>query len=113
MINLGVKKVHCSDISDKLLRIGNNKGFINEFSAQNAESLKFLDNSFDYVLCKEAFHHFPRPFIALHEMFRVSQKGVVLIEPRDDLIDKSFFYIISKLIKLIYKKTFLLIILKK
>ena len=31
LINLGVKKVHYSDISDKLLRIVNNKGFIKEF----------------------------------------------------------------------------------
>jgi len=36
------------------------------------------------VLVKEAFHHFPRPWIALHEAFRVCRKAVILIEPNDD-----------------------------
>jgi len=39
------------------------------------------------VLCKEAFHHFPRPMVALYEMLRVARKAVVLIEPQDPLID--------------------------
>ena len=77
-------KAHASDISDKLLKIGNEAGFINSFSEENAEQLSFSDNSFDYVLIKEAFHHFPRPWIALYEAFRVCKKGVILIEPRDD-----------------------------
>ena len=75
---------HASDISDKLLKIGNEKGFINDYSAQNAEELKFGDNAFDYVLIKEALHHFPRPWLALYEAFRVCRKGVILIEPNDD-----------------------------
>ena len=75
---------HASDISDKLLKIGSEKGFINSFSAENAERLSFADNSFDYVLIKEAFHHFPRPWIALYEAFRVCRKAVILIEPNDD-----------------------------
>ena len=60
-----------TDYSDKLLKIGKEIGFINEYKKENAESLSFQDNSFDYVLIKEAFHHFPRPWIALHEAFRV------------------------------------------
>ena len=75
---------HASDISDQLLEVAHEKGFIKEFSEQNAEYLKFADSSFDYVLIKEAFHHFPRPWIALYEAFRVARKGVVLIEPSDD-----------------------------
>ncbi|WP_353432645.1 methyltransferase domain-containing protein [Polynucleobacter sp. MWH-UH23A] len=85
----GVKEVHCSDVSDALLKIGHEKGFIKEFSAQNAEDLTFPDNTFDYVYCKEAFHHFPRPYIALYEMFRVAKKAVFLIEPRDTFIDQT------------------------
>lgn len=77
-------KAHASDISDTLLKIGYERGFIDSYSAQNAESLTFADESFDYVLIKEAFHHCPRPWIALHEAFRVSRKGVVLIEPNDE-----------------------------
>src|SRR5690606_20292919 len=33
--------------------------------------------------CKEAYHHFPRPPIALYEMLRVARRGVILIEPHD------------------------------
>lgn len=39
---------------------------------------------FDFVLCKESYHHFPRPPIALYEMLRVARRGVVLIEPIDN-----------------------------
>lgn len=77
---------HASDISDKLLRIGSESQFINSFSAENAENLSFSDNSFDYVLIKEALHHFPRPWIALYEAFRVCRKAVILIEPSDDTV---------------------------
>ena len=82
LIKSGVK-AHASDLSTELLKISNESGFINEYSKQNAESLKFDDNSFDYVLIKEALHHCPRPWIAITEAFRVCRKGVILIEPHD------------------------------
>ena len=77
-------KAHASDVSDTLLKIGSEKGFIKEYSQQNAEKLGFSDESFDYVLIKEALHHLPRPSIAVYEAFRVSRKGVILIEPSDE-----------------------------
>lgn len=101
LLKMGASNVHCSDISDALLSIGAAEGFIKEFSVQNAEALTFLDGSFDYVLCKEAYHHFPRPHIALHEMFRVARKAVILIEPRDINIDKGKLNWILRLIKVI------------
>lgn len=76
---------HASDISEKLLKIGSEIGFINTFSSENAENLSFPDESFDYVLIKEAFHHCPRPWIALHEAFRVCKKAVILMEPNDGI----------------------------
>jgi len=82
-------RVHCSDLSDALLEIAHRDGEIEEYSAQNSESLSFDDNTFDYVLCKESLHHFPRPYLALWEMFRVAKKGVVIIEPRDEQIDRA------------------------
>lgn len=85
------QSVHCSDISDTLLKEAHKRGLINEFSAQNAEALTFADGSFDYVYCKESFHHFPRPYIALTEMFRVARKAVILTEPRDFQIDRRAF----------------------
>ncbi len=50
---------------------------------KNAEKLSFANGSFDYGFCKEAYHHFPRPMIALYEMLRVARKGGILVEPND------------------------------
>ncbi len=93
---------HATDLSDKLLKIGHEIGFINQYSQENAEELSFEDESFDYVLIKEALHHFPRPWIALNEAYRVCRKGVIIIEPNDQLSDgfnlfKRFIYILKKL----------------
>lgn len=57
---------HATDLTDVLLRVGNETGFIMEFSRQNAESLLFDDESFDYVLIKQALHHCPRPWLTLY-----------------------------------------------
>ncbi|HUU74523.1 MAG TPA: class I SAM-dependent methyltransferase [Methanoregulaceae archaeon] len=99
----GVKNVIATDISDYLLREGKEKGFIPKFQKENAENLSFSDGEFDYVLCKEAYHHFPRPVIALYEMLRVCKKAVVLIEPNDPNILKTnrqiFFFGIKNIIK--------------
>ncbi len=75
--------VLATDITDTLLKIANEKGYINKYKKENAEFLSFEDDSFDYVLIKEAFHHCPRAWIALHEAFRVCRKAVFLIEPND------------------------------
>jgi ubiquinone/menaquinone biosynthesis C-methylase UbiE len=58
-------------------------GLIDECSLQNVEKMSFNDNSFDYVCCKEAYHHFPRPPLGFYEMIRVAKKGVIVIEPND------------------------------
>jgi hypothetical protein len=50
---------------------------------ENAERLTFRDETFDYVFCKESFHHFPRPYLALYEMLRVARRAVFLVEPND------------------------------
>jgi ubiquinone/menaquinone biosynthesis C-methylase UbiE len=77
------ENVHASDVDDGLLREGAAAGFIKEFSVQNAEALSLPDASFDYVFCKEALHHLPRPWLGLYEMTRVARRAVVLIEPND------------------------------
>ena len=78
-----------TDISDALLQEAKNIGYINEFKKENSESLSFDDSKFDYVFCKESYHHFPRPMLALYEMLRVASKGVILIEPNDRYINNS------------------------
>lgn len=72
-----------SDLNTDFLRLAKEEGIITDFSAQNAEHLSYPDLHFDYVLCKESYHHFPRPYAALYEMIRVARKGIVLIEPQD------------------------------
>jgi SAM-dependent methyltransferase len=81
--------VTASDIDDHFLKIGKEIGYIDSFSKQNVESLTFEDESFDFVLCKESFHHLPRPYVGLYEMLRVSKTGVILLEPYDRDINVS------------------------
>lgn len=71
------------DIHVSLLEMAKENGMIEDFRKENAEALSFADNSFDFSFCKEAYHHFPRPFIALYEMLRVSKRAAVLCEPAD------------------------------
>ena len=92
--------VVASDISDTLLRIGVEKGYIHEFKVANAERLPFGSDSFEFVFCKESFHHFPRPMLALYEMLRVARRGVILIEPNEaPVLVESLSFIVKRLIK--------------
>jgi len=75
--------VLASSLTDHSLKISEEKGFIKKYAAVNAEQIPYGDGSFDFVLCKEAYHHFPRPAIAFYEMLRVAQEAAVLIEPYD------------------------------
>jgi ubiquinone/menaquinone biosynthesis C-methylase UbiE len=101
--------VLATDISDDLLEEAVKLGHIREYRKENVEFLSFDDSQFDYVLCKESYHHFPRPMLALYEMLRVSKKGVILIEPNDIYINYSitimlFRYIINAVKKLLKLK---------
>lgn len=90
--------VTASNLSDVFLRESAKENLIGKFEAVNVEKIQFEDNSFDYVFCKEAFHHFPRAFLGLYEMMRVSKKAVIFVEPLD---------IISKMPLLLFFKNFL------
>jgi len=74
-------KALATDISETMLRRAKAEGFITEYKKENAEQLSFADNSFDFALCKEAYHHMPRPMMAVYEMLRVARRAVVFIEP--------------------------------
>jgi ubiquinone/menaquinone biosynthesis C-methylase UbiE len=91
--------VMATDIGTALLEKAKQEGFINDFKKENAERLSFQDNAFDFVLCKESYHHFPRPMIALYEMLRVAKQGVVLIEPYDAESTQTLFRIMEKSLK--------------
>jgi len=96
-------KALATDISEHLLARAKSIGYIDEYRIENAESLSFENDSFDYVFCKESYHHFPRPMIALYEMIRVSRKGVILIEPNDPQTDAGFLSLIFQSIKKVVK----------
>lgn len=73
--------VLATSLTDATLKIARQRGYISKCDAQNAECITYKDNTFDFVYCKEAYHHFPRPAIGFYEMLRVASKAVVLIEP--------------------------------
>jgi SAM-dependent methyltransferase len=75
--------VLATNITDQWLRAAHEMGLIDAYQVENAEHLSLDDDAVDFVLCKESYHHFPRPPIALYEMLRVARQGVVLIEPID------------------------------
>lgn len=79
----GIADVFPTDLDETLLRASKERGLISEYSVENAERLSFENAAVDYVFCKQSYHHFPRPMIALYEMLRVARKGVILIEPND------------------------------
>ncbi|WP_316828270.1 class I SAM-dependent methyltransferase [Pedobacter miscanthi] len=75
-----------TDLNTDFLNIALKEGIIKSCAAENAENLSQEDNSFDFVLCKESYHHFPRPYAAMYEMIRVAKIGVVVMEPQDPVI---------------------------
>jgi len=77
-------EAHATDLAADLLEVAFSQKLITGWSKENAEKLSFADESFDYVLIKEAFHHFPRPWLALYEAFRVCRMGVILLEPNGE-----------------------------
>ena len=81
----GAKTVTASSISDARLRkaadLGHLKGI--EVRALNAEHLDLPDNSVDFILCRQAYHHVRRAPLAFYEFMRVARRGFVLIEPME------------------------------
>lgn len=94
--------VLATSISDETLSEANKLGYIHKFKAVNAEQITENDNSFEFVFCKEAYHHFPRPPIALYEMLRVAKNAVILIEPQEN--NNKLLDILKKYVKIILRK---------
>jgi SAM-dependent methyltransferase len=57
-----------------------------QWSSQNALNLTFSDQEFDLAFVSDGLHHCSSPHRALLEMYRVSKKGIVVIESRDSLL---------------------------
>lgn len=92
------QNVVASDISDLILRKASNEGLIKEYRTVNVEKIDYPDDSFDYVICREAFHHFPKAYIGLHEMIRCSNKATIIIEPVDILAKMPLLLFIKNIL---------------
>ena len=81
-----------SSLTDGRLSVAQQRGYIRSYCTQNAEALSAADDSYDFVLCKESYHHFPRPPLAFYEMLRVARRAAIFIEPvegEDRLLDRA------------------------
>ncbi|WP_145860454.1 class I SAM-dependent methyltransferase [Pedobacter suwonensis] len=90
--------VLATDLNTDFLNIALKRGIIDACAAENAEKLTQEDNSFDFVLCKESYHHFPRPYAAMYEMIRVAKQGVIVIEPQDPVFKMPLLLMLSNLL---------------
>ena len=78
------KQVVCLDMTPAMLSVGKNNAEKEKidniiFTIGDAAELPFLDNSFDIVLSRLAFHHFPNPKNCFSEMARVLKPGGKLV----------------------------------
>ncbi|MEX8548222.1 MAG: class I SAM-dependent methyltransferase [Mucilaginibacter sp.] len=87
-----------TDLNIDFLKVAKQEGVVIECAAENAEKLSFNNSEFDYVLCKESYHHFPRPYAALYEMIRVAKKGIVIIEPQDPVSKMPLLLLLNNLL---------------
>ncbi len=60
-----------------------------EQTKQNAESLTFNDNDFDYCVMHASIHHTRLPHKVITELYRVASKGVLFIEARDSFLMRT------------------------
>ena len=63
-------------------------GFEADFKVADVTNLPFSDNSFDIVSVHDGLHHIVEHKEAIKELFRVSKKGIIIIEPAKSLITK-------------------------
>jgi ubiquinone/menaquinone biosynthesis C-methylase UbiE len=96
-----------TDISDVLLEQAVKEGYIKDGRKENAEALSFAPNEFEFVLCKDSLHHFPRPPLAIYEMLWVAKTGIVLIEPNDGFIFSGLTEHLYLVLKDLFFKFFL------
>ena len=74
--------VTASSLTEHTLSVAKEKGYVDRYRIENAERLTASDDSFDFIFCKESYHHFPRPPLGFYEMLRVARIAVILIEPQ-------------------------------
>lgn len=80
-------KCYASDLTESAVELAK-RTFKIDGDVQNNEKLTFDDNSFDYSFVAASLHHLTKPHLGLYELFRVSRKGVIVIEPNDSWLTK-------------------------
>jgi SAM-dependent methyltransferase len=98
LLGLGAQRLREAGIGDVLLQEG------------NAESLPFVDESFDVVFCRSSLHHFGDPERAVAEMVRVCRVGgrlvlVDLVAPTADI--RGLFDHVHRLVDPSHVRSFL------
>jgi ubiquinone/menaquinone biosynthesis C-methylase UbiE len=81
--SMGFSKVTISNV-DKRLQDTDFSPY--NFCCEDAQRLSFEDDYFDYAIVSSGLHHCRSPHRALLEMYRVSKKGVIVVEARDCLL---------------------------
>lgn len=82
-LDLGFKNVTISNYDN---RIAEDSLQPFNWSHQNAEKLTFCDGEFDFVFVSDGLHHLYSPHKAITEMYRVSSKGIIVIESKDNVM---------------------------
>lgn len=59
-----------------------------QWSFQDAEKVTFEDESFDFCVAADGLHHCQSPHRGLLELYRVARHGLVVLEPRDNLLTR-------------------------
>src|SRR5688572_24937831 len=59
-----------------------------QWSFQDAEKVTFEDDSFDFCVAADGLHHCQSPHRGLLELYRVARRGVIVLEPRDNLLTR-------------------------
>lgn len=59
---------------------------LNHFN--NIHNISLEDNEYDYCVAHACIHHSSKPHLAILELYRVSLKGVLIIEARDSLLSR-------------------------
>jgi SAM-dependent methyltransferase len=57
-----------------------------EWRQMDAQRLDFPDGSFDFAFVADGLHHCASPHRALLEMYRVSRRGIAVVESRDNAL---------------------------
>jgi len=83
--NIGFRNVTISNLDS---RMSEDSYYPYSWKYENAESLSFSDESFDYVVIHAAIHHASSPHKVLTEMYRTAKIGVLAFESRDSVIMK-------------------------